>query len=110
MNQSAARAYSGLKVLDLSQGIAGPYCAQILLQNGADVTKVEPPSGDWGRAIGFGPDGMSAIAIAYNLGKRSICVDGAIESGRVLLRRLAAAADVIVESFRPGALSRLGQA
>lgn len=108
MNQSAARAYSGLKVLDLSQGIAGPYCAQILLQNGADVTKVEPPSGDWGRAIGFGPDGMSAIAIAYNLGKRSICVDGAIESGRVLLRRLAAAADVIVESFRPGVMQRLG--
>lgn len=108
MNGSASQPYEGLKVLDLSQGIAGPYCAQILLQNGAEVTKVEPPAGDWGRAIGFAPDGMSAIAIAYNLGKRSICIDAGSAEGRALMRRLAAQADVIVESFRPGVMERFG--
>lgn len=108
MTTSTTPPYAGLKVLDLSQGIAGPYCAEILLQNGAEVTKVEPPAGDWGREIGWGRDGMSAIAVAYNLGKRSICIDAAREEGRRLLLRLAAGADVLIESFRPGVMQRLG--
>lgn len=101
-------AYAGLRVVDFSQGIAGPYCAQILLQNGASVTKVEPPSGDWGRSIGYGPDGMSAIAIANNLGKRSIAVDGGKPEGRAVMRRLCESADVVIESFRPGVMERMG--
>lgn len=108
MDASTSRPYEGLKVLDLSQAIAGPYCAEILLQNGAEVIKVEPPGGDWGRTIGYGPDGMSAIAIAFNLGKRSICIDAASGAGRALMRRLAAQADVVIESFRPGVMERLG--
>lgn len=100
--------YSGLKVLDLSQGIAGPYCAEILLQNGAIVTKVEPPSGDWSRGIGLEVDGQTAISVANNLGKRSICVDAAKPAGRDVIRRLACEADVLVESFRPGVMDRLG--
>ncbi|MDX3882733.1 MAG: CoA transferase, partial [Achromobacter sp.] len=106
MNASiAAKPYSGLKVLDLSQGIAGPYCAEILLQHGADVVKVESMDGDWGRQIGYARDGMSAIAIAYNLGKRSICIDGAKPDGRSLLRRLALDADIVIEGFRPGVMA-----
>jgi len=108
MSASSYKPYEGLRVLDLSQGIAGPYCAEILLQNGAEVIKVEAPAGDWGRAIGYAPDGMSAMAIAFNLGKRSISIDGAREEGRKLMRRLAAQADVIIESFRPGVMERLG--
>ena len=111
MNASiAAKPYSGLKVLDLSQGIAGPYCAEILLQHGADVVKVESMGGDWGRQIGYARDGMSAIAIAYTLGKRSICIDGAKPDGRSLLRRLALDADIVIEGFRPGVMARLGLA
>ena len=108
MSASASKPYEGLKVLDLSQGIAGPYCAEILLQNGAEVTKVEAPAGDWGRGIGYAPEGMSAMAIAFNLGKRSIGIDATREQGRMLMRRLAAQADVIIESFRPGVMERLG--
>lgn len=100
--------YSGLRVLDLSQGVAGPYCAMILLENGAEVIKVEPPAGDWSRSIGFGPEGMSALAIAYNLGKRSICIDARNEKGRNLIHKLALQADVVIESFRPGVIERLG--
>lgn len=100
--------YDGLKVLDLSQGIAGPYCAEILLQNGAQVIKVEGPSGDWVRGIGYAPYGMSAMSIAFNPGKRSVCIDATQQEGRGLLRRLASQADVIIESFRPGVMERLG--
>ncbi len=108
MDHASPPPFAGLKVLDLSQGIAGPYCAQILQRQGASVTKVEPPGGDWGRAIGFAVDGMSALAVANNLGKRSICIDAAAPEGRELLQRLARGADVIVESFRPGVMERLG--
>ena len=101
-------AYAGLKVVDFSQGIAGPYCAQILRQNGAEVTKIEPLAGDWGRQIGFGPGDMSAIAIVNNLGKRSVAIDGARPEGRALMRRLCADADVVIESFRPGVMDRMG--
>ncbi|MEB2317448.1 MAG: CoA transferase [Pseudomonadota bacterium] len=100
--------YSGLKVLDLSQGIAGPYCAEILLQNGAIVTKVEPPAGDWSRGIGLAIDGLTALTVANNLGKRSISVDASNPGGRDLIRRLARDADILIESFRPGVMNRLG--
>ncbi|PLC55950.1 CoA transferase [Pollutimonas nitritireducens] len=100
--------YSGLKVLDLSQGIAGPYCAMILLESGAEVIKVEPPTGDWGRNIGIQVDGMNSLSIAYNLGKRSICIDASKEHGRALMHQLALQADVVIESFRPGVTKRLG--
>jgi len=100
--------YAGIKVLDMSQGLAGPYCAEILLQNGADVTKVEPLAGDWGRGMGKGKGGMTATVIANNYGKRSICIDASVERGRELLRRMVAASDVLIESFRPDVMPRLG--
>ncbi|PLC54056.1 CoA transferase [Pollutimonas nitritireducens] len=101
-------AYAGLKVVDLSQGVAGPYCARMLRENGAEVTKVEPLDGDWGRGIGFASDGLSALAIVNNLGKRSIAIDASTSNGRMLLRRLCKNADVLIESFRPGVMERLG--
>ncbi len=102
------RAYAGLRVLDLSQGVAGPYCAQTLQQLGADVVKLEPIEGDWSRAMGSVRGGMSALAIAFNRGKRSLACDVRHPEGRSILTALAAQADIVVQSFRPGVAERLG--
>jgi crotonobetainyl-CoA:carnitine CoA-transferase CaiB-like acyl-CoA transferase len=100
--------YAGLTVLDLSQGVAGPYCGSILALQGADVIKVEPPAGDWCRSLGRARDGLGALAIAANLGKRSLAVDATRADGRALLLDLAIRADVLLESFRPGVVAKLG--
>ena len=80
--------FAGLKVVDLSQGIAGPYSAMLLAQYGADVIKVEPPEGDWARALGKRYGDMTAFAIAANLGKRAIVLDLKTDEDRQILRRL----------------------
>lgn len=100
--------FAGLKVVDLSQGIAGPYSGMLLAQYGADVVKVEPPEGDWSRGLGKRYGDMTAFAIAANLGKRSIVLDLKTEEDRQILRRLVSDADVFLESFRPGVAARLG--
>lgn len=100
--------FAGLKVVDLSQGIAGPYAGMLLAQYGADVVKVEPPEGDWARGLGKKYGDMTAFAVAANLGKRSIVLDLKAEEGLTTLRRLIATADVFLESFRPGVAARLG--
>jgi crotonobetainyl-CoA:carnitine CoA-transferase CaiB-like acyl-CoA transferase len=100
--------FAGLKVVDLSQGVAGPYAAMLLAQYGADVIKVEPPEGDWARALGKRYGDLTAFAIAANLGKRAIVLDLKADEGRATVRRLAAGADVFLESFRPGVAVRLG--
>jgi crotonobetainyl-CoA:carnitine CoA-transferase CaiB-like acyl-CoA transferase len=100
--------FAGLKVVDLSQGIAGPYAGMLLAQYGADVIKVEPPEGDWARALGRRYGDLSAFIIAANLGKRAIVLDLKAEEGRATLRRLVTSADVFLESFRPGVAARLG--
>ena len=100
--------FAGLKVVDLSQGIAGPYAAMLLAQYGADVIKVEPPEGDWARALGKRYGDLSAFAIAANLGKRAIVLDLKTDEGRATVGKLAAGADVFLESFRPGVAARLG--
>lgn len=100
--------YAGLRVLDLSQGIAGPYCAQLLWQQGADVVKVEPPDGDWGRHVGVVRDDQSALSIAYNVGKRGLCVDARQPRGKALLADMAQRADVVIQNFRPGVAERMG--
>ncbi|NYT63565.1 CoA transferase [Alcaligenaceae bacterium] len=98
----------GLLVLDLSQGIAGPYCGMVLRQQGARVIKVEPPSGDWGRQMGRAREGNTAISIAYNAGKESVVLDTRQQEGRAALRRLAEKADIIIQNFRPGVAERMG--
>ncbi|MGH7421727.1 MAG: CaiB/BaiF CoA transferase family protein, partial [Candidatus Rokuibacteriota bacterium] len=100
--------FAGLKVVDLSQGIAGPYSAMLLAQYGADVVKVEPPEGDWARGLGKKYGDLTAFAVAANLGKRSIVLDLKTEEGKETVRRLLATADVFLESFRPGVAARLG--
>lgn len=100
--------YKGIKVVDLSQGIAGPYCAMLLAQYGADVIKVEPFEGDWARILGTTYGDHSAFSIAGNLGKRSIALDLKSEGGRDIVGKLIDEADLFMEGFRPGVIQRLG--
>jgi crotonobetainyl-CoA:carnitine CoA-transferase CaiB-like acyl-CoA transferase len=96
----------GLRVLDLSQGIAAPYCGMLLAQNGANVIKVEPPVGDWIRRVGKPYDDQSASAIAANKGKRSIAIDLKQPEGLAIAKRLAGDADVILQNYRPGIIEK----
>ncbi len=101
--------YAGLKVIDLSQGVAGPYCAMLLAQYGANVIKVEPPeSGDWARSLGVRYGDNTAYSIPSNVGKRSITLDLKQDAGRMVLWRLVEGADVFLQGFRPGVIERLG--
>jgi crotonobetainyl-CoA:carnitine CoA-transferase CaiB-like acyl-CoA transferase len=101
--------FAGLKVVDLSQGIAGPYCGMLLAQHGADVIKVEPvETGDWTRILGRVYGDHTAFSISGNLGKRSIALDLKSEDGKAVLWRLLRDADVMMEGFRPGVIARLG--
>ncbi|MGH2585987.1 MAG: CoA transferase, partial [Dehalococcoidia bacterium] len=105
----------GIRVLDLSTGVAGPYCTKQLAALGADVIKVEPPSGDPTRRrppfVADTPGAeMSALFLYLNTGKRSVVLDLGTEHGRRAVLALAAAADVLVESFPPGGMAALGLA
>ncbi len=101
--------FFGLKVVDLSQGIAGPYCAMLLAQHGAEVIKVEGiGDGDWARTLGTRYGSHTAFSIIGNLGKRSIAVDLKSEAGKQVVWRLLRGADVFLEGFRPGVIKRLG--
>jgi formyl-CoA transferase len=101
-------ALEGIRVLDVAQVMAGPFCAMQLCDMGADVIKVEPPEGDLTRQMGArgGPD--SAGFAALNRGKRAIVLDLKSPAGRRAFERLAAGADILIESFRPGVMQRLG--
>lgn len=98
----------GRLMLDLTQGIAGPYCGRLMAEHGARVIKIEPPGGDWVRQIGGGPGGHSVNYLYYNLGKESVAADIKTPEGLALVRRIAAKADVVAESARPGVMNRLG--
>ena len=100
---------SGLRVLDLSWVLAGPYCTMILCDLGAEVVKCErPPFGDVARTTGPLLDGESGYFFSVNRGKRSIAIDLKQEEGRELFLQLVPQFDVLVENFRPGTLERLG--
>jgi crotonobetainyl-CoA:carnitine CoA-transferase CaiB-like acyl-CoA transferase len=101
--------FAGLKVVDLSQGIAGPYCAMMLAQHGAEVIKVEGiGDGDWARTLGTRYGSHTAFSIIGNLGKKSIAVDLKSDAGKQVVWRLLKGADVFLEGFRPGVIKRLG--
>jgi crotonobetainyl-CoA:carnitine CoA-transferase CaiB-like acyl-CoA transferase len=105
----SASALEGLRVVDLTRYIPGPYCTMLLGDLGADVIKVEePPAGDPTRAVAPLVAGEAAVHVALNRNKRSVVVDLRQEAGIALVRRLAARADVLVEAFRPGVLERRG--
>ena len=101
--------FDGLRVVDLTQGLAGPFCAMLMAQNGAEVVKVEPPEGDWSRSLGVpaGPD-RSAAFVACNRGKRAIVADLKTEEGLQIVRGLTKQSDVFMESNRAGVAARLG--
>ena len=100
--------YAGLRVLDLGQGIASPYCGELLAIYGADVIKVEPPEGDWARRLGTTYGRHSTLSAVYNRGKRGLCLDLKHEKGLAIARELARKSDVFIEGFRPGVAARLG--
>jgi crotonobetainyl-CoA:carnitine CoA-transferase CaiB-like acyl-CoA transferase len=106
---SYAAPYAGLKVIDLSQGVAGPYCAMLLAQYGANVIKVEPTeTGDWSRGLGTVYGDQTVYSIPANMGKRSIALDLKQAAGKDVLWRLIQGADVFLQGFRPGVIDRLG--
>tara|TARA_B100000315_G_scaffold175384_1_gene163901 strand:- start:636 stop:1811 length:1176 start_codon:yes stop_codon:yes gene_type:complete len=100
--------FEGIKVVDISQGVAGPYAGMLMAQYGADVIKVEPPEGEWGRFIIKDYDKHSAFSVCANLGKRSIALDLKSEEGVAVVWRMIEDADVFIENFRPGVTARLG--
>ena len=100
----------GIRVVDLTRILAGPFCSMFLADMGADVVKVEDPEGgDPIRSQGEGArDGMSPYFASFNRNKRSIALDLRSDDGRAVLRRLIGRADVLVENYRPGVLDRMG--
>ena len=98
----------GIRVLDLGQGVAAPYCGLLMAQYGAEVIKVEPLNGDWMRGLGKNWNGQTAYSISYNLGKKGIAVDLKKEKGINLILKIAKTCDVVLENFRPGVVDRLG--
>jgi CoA:oxalate CoA-transferase len=104
----SAAPLEGLRVVDFTRVLAGPHCTKALRDLGAEVTKIEPPSGDLGR---FGLPNVNGIGLYYvqqNAGKRNISIDLNYAEAREVVTRLCRDADVIVENFRPGTLARFG--
>jgi crotonobetainyl-CoA:carnitine CoA-transferase CaiB-like acyl-CoA transferase len=101
-------ALAGIRVIDLTRILAGPFCTQLLADMGADVIKVEPPAGDPVRGQGAMVDGFSAYFAQFNRNKRSVVLDLYQERDKTALARLLADADVVVENFRPGVFARMG--
>ena len=99
---------AGIKVLDFSRVLAGPFATRILSDLGADVVKIEPPEGDVTRVNGRKINGLSGYFTQQNVGKRSVCVDLSKPGATELMLRLAKEADVVVENFRPGVMSGFG--
>lgn len=102
-------ALEGLRVLDVSRFIAGPYCAMLLGDMGADVIKVEPPErGENSRSYGPFVDGESLYTMVFNRNKRSLTLDLRSDQGKQLMGDLLRKADVLVENFVPGTLEKMG--
>jgi crotonobetainyl-CoA:carnitine CoA-transferase CaiB-like acyl-CoA transferase len=115
MNQSNGdgRPFAGIKVIDLTHVLAGPYCAYQLAVLGADTVKVEPPvDGDMTRVSGavreLNERGMAPYFLTQNSNKRSLTLDLKTEKGREILKRLIAGADVVLENYRAGAMGAIG--
>jgi len=98
----------GVRVIDLTRILSGPFCSLLLADMGAEVIKVEPPGGDPLRGQGVIVEGLSWYFAAFNRNKRSVLLNLRHASGRAALRRLIASADVVVDNFRPGVMADLG--
>jgi crotonobetainyl-CoA:carnitine CoA-transferase CaiB-like acyl-CoA transferase len=108
MQENKTAPLEGVRVLDFSIMLAGPYCARLLADVGAEVIKIEPPEGDDMRLRTPVRDGHSAYFGQLNAGKKSLALDLKNAEAIALVRRLVAEADILVENFRPGVMDRLG--
>src|SRR6266850_74597 len=109
MKAPLAEALRGIRVLDLSRLLPGPFLTMVLADLGADVVKVEDPKlGDYLRGMPPMRGGMSGRFLAVNRGKRSIALDLKLPAARDAFLRMVERADVVVESFRPGVIDKLG--
>ncbi|MBL8350330.1 MAG: CoA transferase [Burkholderiaceae bacterium] len=110
MNKHSSGALAGIRVVDLSRILGGPYCGQVLGDHGADVLKVEPPQGDDTRTWGppFNADGVASYYLGLNRNKRLMRLDLTTEADRARLLDLLADADVLVENFKTGTLEKWG--
>ncbi|MBP0494516.1 CaiB/BaiF CoA transferase family protein [Pararoseomonas indoligenes] len=105
----SAGALAGIRVIDLTRVLGGPYCTMILSDHGAEVIKIEPPQGDEVRA--WGPpfqDGIASYFLGVNRNKRSIALDLSKPEGREVLLRLLDGADVLIENYKPGSMEKWG--
>lgn len=109
MNAADGLPLAGLRVLDLSRALAGPFCAMILADLGADVVKIEPtPEGEMVRKWGPFKDGISVYYLSIHRNKRSLAVNFRDPRGLELIRELSRSADVLVENFKPGTMKEMG--
>ena len=105
---SLRNALQGTRVLDFSQGIAGPHGACLLGEMGAEVLKIEPPEGDWLRVLGARREKSSVLYATFNRGKRGLMLNLKVSQAREVALKLIAGADVMLESNRVGVMKRLG--
>lgn len=106
----ASTILSKITLIDMTEGVAGPYAATVLADMGANVVKVERPAGDWSRTAGKGavaPAGSSQF-VSLNRNKRDIGLDIETPEGRAVIQRMVARADVILSNYRPGVMAKLG--
>ena len=109
INESINGALRGIRVLDFAQVGAGPTCGMQLGDLGADVTKIEGPAGDLGRKLGPPwQKGESVVSMSFNRNKRSLVIDMKKNEGAPVVKRMVREADVVLESFRPGVMDKLG--
>jgi crotonobetainyl-CoA:carnitine CoA-transferase CaiB-like acyl-CoA transferase len=99
---------AGIRVLDFSRVVAGPFAGRLLADLGADVVKVEPPEGDSTRIHGRKIAGISGFYNQQNAGKRNVCLDLRAPGAAELVKSLVEVADIVIENYRPGVMSRLG--
>ena len=103
------KALEGYRVIDFSSVVAGPWCTRLLADAGAEVIKIEPIGmGDVLRFTQPIADGDSRVYAHFNCGKKNVCLDLKSSEGVDIAKRLIAAADIVVENFRPGVMARLG--
>src|SRR5699024_5228383 len=110
-DRATSGSLAGIRVIDLTRVISGPFCTRLLGDHGADVIKIEPPGrGDIVRSQGNKVRGFSWYFAQFNRNKRSLTLDLRSDDGKAVLHRLLEDADVLVENFRPGVLAKMGLA
>ena len=107
-SQNNNGALSGVKVIDLTRVLSGPFCTMLLADMGAEVIKIEPPKGDNVRNQGDMVDGYSSYFAQFNRNKKSVILDLYKETDKELLKSLLSDADVVVENFKAGVFNKMG--